>query len=335
MNSGTREDLIHTVDFYKGHRLVVRKKKDSNEWFVGTSTIENKDWVEEGYGVKNLIKAWRYCVDYSLSPQYKETKEMLEKTYEQVFQEWGKSTCKIVEYKNKSLLVKLISRAKDNRAFYVGETYYYLEPGKRQFCIRDISFESIHYDKVIAKFKRFVDEYCTDWQARASYLYKGYDLRIDQEKDKEFYIGYVQFHKNSTFKYIADSREEVEVNCKNRINRVIEERTRIKALKSLMRESKEERIKRLQEQLASITTQLEEVKKEKDTLIYKGVVLEYGVEDGLDKGWMIGRIRNALEGTEEIYGMYVSNIKDRFETYVDELEKSANIYNQLMGKEYK
>jgi len=100
-------------------------------------------------------------------------------------------------------------------------------------------------------------------------------------------------------------------------------------------ESKEERIKRLEEQLASITTQLEEVKKEKDILTYKGVVLEYGVEDGLDKGYMIGRIRNAPKGTRKFYHKVVSNMQVDFEEYIDELEETAYLYNQIMGKEYK
>lgn len=152
---------------------------------------------------------------------------------------------------------------------------------------------------------------------------------INQEKDSEFYLGYVHFHKNSTFKHIADTREEVERCCKNRIDRVIYEKEKVQRKMLTPKQVKIQELERLQ---ARISAQLEELKKEKDILTYKKVVLEYGEEEGLQEGYLIGRIKNAPEGTQEFYGKTVETIKGDFEEYLDLLERCANIYNQLMSK---
>jgi hypothetical protein len=157
---------------------------------------------------------------------------------------------------------------------------------------------------------------------------------INQEKDKEFYLGYVQFHKNSTFKHIADTREEVEICCKNRIDKVIYEKekvSRVNQVKSgLAKGARNKKIKELEELLVRISTQLEELKKEKDTLTYKGVVLE--VEQGKDDTWVfVGKIRNAPENKDvrSIPGDTMEEVQRDFEEYVDWLEEKAYIYNMI------
>jgi hypothetical protein len=258
----------------------------------------------------------------------KEQKKMVEKTYEEVYQEWGKNRYKRVNYKGNYLNIQLIPRHKDERAFYVA--YFIYPHASKGYKYTETSFESIHYDKVIAKFERFVDEYCTEWQARASYHYKDYEIMINQEKDKEFYLGSVQFHKNSTFKHIADTREEVERYCKNRIDKVIYEKEKIQRK---MLTPKQEKIQELEELLARISNQLEELKKEKDTWIYKDIVLEYGTDEELDEGYFVGRIKNAPEGTQEFYGRIEDVIKSDLENYIDKLESHYFLFCKLTGKE--
>lgn len=320
---------------------------------------------------------------------------MKNKTHGEVYKEWGDSREKKVTYKNKVMYVRVLPhpKEKNGRAFYIGTYYPYKVNGKLSSTI-----ESIHYDKVVSRFQRFVDEYCTEWQARADIPYKGYTIKIDQEKDKDFYIGYVQFHKNSTFKHLADTLEEVERYCKSRIDRVIYEKEKVtkelldsykdyrleityeptvkypymgkepyvgrvsglrlswrgktpEEVKKQFRDyfnekgrgrvvkeeikqinimtSKQEKILELEQLLARISAQLEELKKEKDSWIYKGIVLEYGTDEELDEGYFVGRIKNAPEGTEEFYGKIEDVIKSDLENYIDKLEKSHYIYNMI------
>lgn len=253
---------------------------------------------------------------------------MKEDLYNDVVKKW-KNSYKRITYKGKELCITVLyhPKPKDLRAFYIGS-----------YCLKDYlgkwhdsTIESIHYDKVVTRFQRFVDEYCTDWEARASYLYIGYDVRINQEKDKEFYIGYVLFHKNSTYKYIANTREEVEVNCKKRIIRVVKEKEKVQRN---MLTPKQEKIQELEQVIVRLSSQLEELKNEKKTWVYKGIVLEYGTDEELDEGYSVGRIKNAPEGTREFYGKIESVIKSDLEYYIDELEKSANLYCALTGKEF-
>lgn len=240
-------------------------------------------------------------------------------TYEQVLNEWGSSFKKIV-YKNKVMGVTAIKRTKDNKVFYIGKLY------KADIFFTNSSFESIHYDKVISKFERFVDEYCTDWEARASYSYKGYDLSINQEKGKEFYMGSVQFHKNSIYKHIADTREEVERCCKNRVDKAVYEKEQV--AKKGMTKSKEEKIKYLEDQLAQLSSELEKVKNEKDTLEYKGVFLD--IMPDKDSRFR-GIIRNSgiIPPASSFYNKDLAQMKNDFEDYIDKLERCTYLYCKL------
>ena len=193
------EDLINTITDYKGHRLVVKKKKDSNK-YIGISTLLDGKWRGEGFTTDFIVKHFKYSVEKLIE----ETKMGNELTYEEVCYEWG-SNCKKITYKNQVMWVTVIRRAKGKKVFYLGYIGYigiFSYKTENDYWSKRKSIESIHYDKVISKFERFVDECCTDWQARASFQYNGFDIQINQEKDKEFYLGIVQFHKNSTFKHI-------------------------------------------------------------------------------------------------------------------------------------
>lgn len=251
-------------------------------------------------------------------------------TYEDLIKTWGGNSKKVV-YKNHILWITATKRAKNNKVFYIGVFYYHLKPGSR-FYSKVTSFESIHYDKVISRFERFVDEYCIDWRVYNSKCFKGYIFTIKKEPGKDYYLGTVQFHKNSTYKHLADTREEVERCCRNRISKVIYEKEKvIKEIK--MTNSKEEKIKYLQDQLASISAELKKIKNEKDTWTYKGIVLEYGTDEELDTGYSVGRIKNAPKEAREFYGKIESVVKSDLENYIDELEKSAKLYLQLTGQE--
>jgi len=254
---------------------------------------------------------------------------MKEELYRDVVKEW-KNRYKRITYRGNDLCITVLynPKPKDLRAFYVGILHYTPEG---EYWSKITSFESIHYDKVVSRFQRFVDEYCTDWVVKAILQYKGYEIKISREVGcKDFYIGYVKFHENSIYKYIANNREEVEVSCKNRIDRVVKEKEKVQRK---MLTPKQEKIQELEQLQARISAQLEELKNEKETLEYKGVVLEYGKEEGLDKGYMIGRIKNAPEGTRYFYRKVVSNMQCDFEEYIDKLEEAANLYCILTGKE--
>lgn len=252
---------------------------------------------------------------------------MIEKTYEQVCEEWGNSTRTKFIYKNKPLYLNVQKRFKDNKAVYIAGFYTNEGLYKR--------WESIHCDKLIERFKRFVDEHCTDWVYFHKEEYKGFTLVVRRECDSwgdNCFFGTCEIHKNSTFKCISGSYADIDEKFKARIDRVIEERTRIKALKSLMRESKEERIKRLEEQLASITTQLEEVKKEKETLEYKGVILEISKKkDSRFEGIILSKTKNLRTFND----LSITRVTKNFVSYIDELEEAANLYCVLTGKELK
>ncbi len=250
---------------------------------------------------------------------------MKELTYQEVRKEWGNSRYKRVSYKGKELKITAFQEVRNfplpafDRVFYIGEFN----------CLEYKTIESIHYDKVVSRFQRFVDEYCTDWVEFKQFRYKDYVIDIMQEKGKEFYIGYVYFHKNSIYRYIANNIEEVVRCCKSRIDRVMEEKEKIQR-KALT--PKQEKIQELEQLQARISAQLEELKKEKETYIYKGVVLEYGVEEETRIGYLIGRIKDAPKSVDYLYGTEVDTLKNHFEKYIDDLEKSANIYHQLMKK---
>lgn len=303
---------------YKCHTLAINElpnfKNPQDKLYRGTTIIDGKKWEKDGSAVY-LIENWfRDKIDNLY----------LGMTYDEICCLWV-GRWKSITYKNRKMLITARKRTKDNKVIYLGE-----------FCSKDNkrsrSIESIHYDKVISKFERFVDEYCTEWQARASYLYKGYDLRINQERDKEFYLGTVQFHKNSIYKHLADTREEVERCCRNRIGKVVYEKEKVN--KTSMINTKEEKIKYLETQIDQLSSELEKVKNEKATMTYRGVTLEYGKEEGLPEGYLIGRFRNAPKGTKEFKRKVVANMQTDFEEYIDELEKATNIYLELTGQEF-
>lgn len=324
---------------------------------------------------------------------------MKKQTYEEVYKEW-KGNTKLVTYKIWSLLITVIERTKDNSVFYIGELSY----SSKKYTYKRTSFESIHYDKVVSRFQRFVDEYCTDWVVFSDFQYKGYRVFINKEKDRDFYIGIVQFHKNSTYKHIADTREEVERCCKNRIDKVVKEKEKMKTfikpefverysykgyeleityeptmkypylgkepyvgrvnelrlswrgktpedIKKQFREyfdkkgmgrtveeevkltPKQEKIQELEQLQARISAQIEELKKEKDTLTYKGVVLD--CEQGKNDTWVfVGEIRNAPKNVDvrTICGDSLDEIQRDLEEYVDWLEEKAYLYNHITGK---
>lgn len=234
-------------------------------------------------------------------------------TYEKIIQVWGGSY-KRIDYKDRWISITARKRAKDNRVVYLGE-----------FCSKDYkrskSIESIHYDKVISKFEKYVDEYCTDWRLFSSFPYKGYKLWIQQEYDKENFFGTCEIHKNSTFKYINNSIEKVIEKFKARIDEILNYKA--------MTNPKEEKIKLLEAEIAKLQQELEKVRNEKEVLIYKGIVLEYGKEGD----WLVGRIKNAPEGTEELCANHKERMKEEFEKYIDSLEKSANLYLELTDQE--
>lgn len=78
VDSGTGENLIHTFANYKGHNLEVRQEAEDSEWFVGTSKIGDKDWIEKGYRLTSLIRAFEYCVDLHLRDKELEQNSMYE-----------------------------------------------------------------------------------------------------------------------------------------------------------------------------------------------------------------------------------------------------------------
>ena len=97
----------------------------------------------------------------------------------------------------------------------------------------------------------------------------------------------------------------------------------------------EQKIQDLEQQLINISNQLKELKKEKFTLTHKGVVLE--AEQGKDDTWLfVGKIRNATENIDvrTICGDTIEEIQRDFEEYIDWLEETAYLYNQIAGKEY-
>ena len=60
--------------------------------------------------------------------------------------------------------------------------------------------------------------------------------------------------------------------------------------------------------------------------------MEYGKEEGLEKGYFIGRIKNAPEGTKEFYKRVPANMQVDFKMYIDELQISAKLYCELTNK---
>lgn len=307
---------------YKNHFIAVTKKR--KDYYTASYTVNDQEYHSGNSDLDKILKYFRSNVDKLTE------RDMKDKTHEEVYKEWVDKREKKVTYKNKTIYVRVLPhpKEKNGRAFYIGTYYPYKVNGKLSLSS---TIESIHYDKVVSRFQRFVDEYCTDWREYAQSQYKSYYINIDRERDKEFYIGTVQFHKNSTFKHIADTREEVERCCKNRIDKVIYEKEKVQRK---MLTPKQEKIQELEQLQARISTQLEELKKEKDTLTYKGVILE--CEQGKNDTWIfVGKIKNAPEniGVRTICGDTLDEIQRDLEEYVDWLEIQYNLYCKITGKE--
>lgn len=77
VDSGAGEDLINTITDYKGHRLVLKKKKDSNK-YVGVSTLLDGKWRGEGFTTDSVVKHFKYSVEKLIE----ETKMGNELTYD-------------------------------------------------------------------------------------------------------------------------------------------------------------------------------------------------------------------------------------------------------------
>lgn len=309
------EELIYPFR-YKGHRLIVTKKREN--YYTANYTVNGQEYYSGNSDIEKILKYFRSNVDKLME------KDMKKQTYEDIQKTW-RGNRSIITYKDWKMFILAKERAKDKRVFYIGEF-----DKDRGYFPKKTSIESIHYDKVVSRFQRFVDEYCTDWVVFSDFQYKGYRVFINKEKNKDFYIGIVQFHKNSTFKHIADTREEVERCCKNRIGKVVYEKEKIQR-KVLT--PKQEKIQELEQLQARISAQLEELKKEKDTLTYKGVVLD--CEQGKDDTWVfVGKIKNAPENIDvrTICGDSLDEIQRDFEEYIDWLEEKAYLYNQITGK---
>lgn len=306
---------------YKGHTLAINEIPNfgrEGELYRGTLIINGEKWVRDSSMVY-LIESW---FQSHIDNLYKD------KTYEEVCQQWGDKSWTKIEYKGRQLYLDATKRTKDNKVVYTGG--FYAEAGN--YKSKYIRRESIHYDKIVTKFKKYVDEYCTDWRPctvwGSSFIsYNGYTLTFMKEYQVENYLGVCNIHKNSTFKYISNSLKDIEEKFKARIDQILRHKEGVK-----MVNPKQDRLKQLEAQIAKLQQELEEVKKEKEIFIYKGVTLEYGKEEGLEEGYMIGRVKNAPKGTREFYRKVASNMQVDFEEYIDELEESANLYYQLTGK---
>jgi hypothetical protein len=318
---------------YKGHFLAINELPTfcgNSKLYRGMSVIDGKDWKVDAVTV-NQIEEWFKCTIDNREQEIK---------YKQILNDWGNRQ-KVIKYKNKSLTITAQQRFKDGRmkVVYLGHFSYYKDPS-RPFYSKEKTIESVHYDKVVSKFERFVDEYCTDWRKcdvwdSSKYTYKGYNLYFRKEYGVERYFGTCQIHKNSIFKCISNSIQEIENKFKARIDRVIQgkERKNMNPLSSIIvpRFEKEEKIKELEGVIARLQKELDEVKKEKEIYIYKGVILEYGKEN-ISNEYLVGTIKNTLGDSKEFCQYSSKTIKEEFEKYIDELEKSANLYCQLTGK---
>lgn len=204
---------------YKGHTLNIEELPEFHisivskrgKKYKGTSVINDKKLIQETSTIELLISWFKSTVDY-LNETF---------LYDQICKSWG-SNYKRFEYKNRWLSITVIKRVKDGKAFYIGEFSYYLN--QRWNCCNK-SIESIYYDKVISKFQRFVDEYCTNWQPydiqQANSDTELYTLSILASPDGSSYFGKCKIHKNSTFKCISASTKEIEEKWVARINQII------------------------------------------------------------------------------------------------------------------
>ena len=194
---------------YKGHILNIQElsKFYLPNIYRGTSIINDKKQIKETSTIEILINWFKYAIDY------------LNETilYDQICKSWG-SSYKRIEYKGRWLSITVRMRYKDSKVIYLGE-----------FRTKDYnlckSIESIYLDKVIFKFQKFVEEYCTNWQhydiQQVSGDTKLYTLNILANPDGSSYFGKCEIHKNSTFKCISTSTKEIEAKFEARIDKII------------------------------------------------------------------------------------------------------------------
>jgi len=285
---------------------------ENSKLYRGSSTINGEKWVRDGSSVEILTQWFKEKVD--------NLKRSM--TYEEVCQAWS-GDIKTVTYKSFKLTIFARKRLKDYKVVYLGELladnpYHYYKS----------SFESVHYDKVVQKFKRFIDEKCIGWKPCDIQQHNIgntlYTLNIQVDPENKDYFGSCKIHQNSIFKCFSRSFREIEDKFIARLDQIAKHQQGIKSVNS-----KEERLKQLETQIAKLQQELEKVKNEKEIYTYKGITLEYGKEEG----YLIGEIKNAPEDTERFYRKVANNLKTDFEEYVDRLEKSANLYCQLTGNQ--
>jgi len=256
-------------------------------------------------------------------------------TYEEVRHEWGGNTYKDIDYKGRSLSITLKRNPKNNEAWYLGEFE------SKDYRKRRRSIESVHYEKVISKFKKFVEEYCTDWvdctywDRRPEISYKCYKLTFRKEFRVDNYFGTCEIHKNSTFKCISSSMKEIEDKFKLRVDKIIEGKEKAEMAQSNVIKSvgtdKECKIAKIEAKISKLKEELDKLNT-KEIYTYKGATITIDYKGESQQGWLIGRIQNYPEKNPKyIYGLNIDQVKEEFETFLNKLEEQANLYCQLTG----
>jgi len=256
--------------------------------------------------------------------------------YEKVRHEWGGNTYKDIDYKGRSLLITLKRNPKNNGAWYLGEFE------SKNYKKRRKSIESVHYEKIISKFKKFVDEYCADWLDCTNWpgvpkiSYRGYGLTFGKEPKADNYFGICVIHKNSTFKCISSSIREIENKFKLRVDKIIEGKGKAEMAQSnvtkIVLTDKECKIAKIKVEISKLKEKLDMLSTD-EIYTYKGVTITIDYEEGLQKGWLIGKVQNnPYKNPKYFYGSKIDPIKKEFETFINKLEEQANLYCQLTGK---
>jgi len=255
--------------------------------------------------------------------------------YEKVRHEWGGNTYKDIDYKGRSLSITLKRNPKNNGAWYLGEFE------SKDYRKRRRSIESVHYEKVISKFKKFVDEYCTDWVDCTSWpgipkiSYRGYGLTFGKEPKADNYFGTCAIHKNSTFKCISSTFKEIEYKFKLRVDKIIEGKGKAGMVQSnvtkVVLTDKECKVAKIEAKISKLKEELDRLNT-KEIYTYKGVTITIDYKEGLQQGWLIGKIQNNLyKDPKYFYGLNIDQVKEEFETFLNKLEEQANLYCQLTG----
>ena len=96
-------------------------------------------------------------------------------------------------------------------------------------------------------------------------------------------------------------------------------------------EEKTKKIKELEELLARVSTQLEELKNEKDTLTYKEVVLEISKSNSGSYRSYYGTLKDITKPAPFIADN-LEDLQKSFERYVDRLEGQYLLFCRLTGR---